>query len=58
MEIREIRQLTGLSQVKFAERYGIPRRTIEGWEAGERTPPDYVVKLLERAVKMDENVKE
>ena len=56
MDIKEIRGLTGLSQVKFAERYGIPRRTIEGWEAGERTPPDYVIELLERAVKDDTKV--
>ena len=53
MTIREIREKTGLSQAKFGERYGIPTRTIEEWEAGRRTPPAYVLSLLERAVEED-----
>jgi len=55
MTIKEIRQLTGLSQAKFAEQYGIPCRSIENWESGERTPPAYVLKLLEKVVKLEEN---
>lgn len=57
MTIREIRALTGLSQAKFGERYGIPLRTIQDWEAGVRTPPTYVVALLERVVREDEEAK-
>ena len=53
MTIKEIRALTGLSQTKFAEKYEIPRRTIECWEAEQRKPPEYVMKLLERCVKED-----
>ena len=51
--IKEIRKYTGLSQLKFSEKYGIPRRTIENWESGSRKCPDYVISLLERAVKSD-----
>lgn len=53
MTIKEIRSLTGLSQAKFGEKYGIPKRTIEEWEADRRKPPEYVIKLLERVVKED-----
>lgn len=53
MNIREIRELTGLSQRRFGAQYGIPYRTIQNWEAGINTPPEYVVKLLERAVRED-----
>ena len=53
MTIKEIRTLTGLSQVKFCKRYGIPRRTLENWEVGETIAPSYTVSLLERAVKED-----
>ena len=53
MSIKEIRALTGLSQAKFAEKYGIPKRTLEEWEAGRMTPPQYTVDLLERVVKED-----
>lgn len=53
MTVKGIRTLTGLSQARFAEKYGIPKRTLEKWEQGETNPPAYLVKLLERAVKDD-----
>jgi putative transcriptional regulator len=53
LTIKELRALTGLSQAKFGEKYKIPRRTIQNWEADVNTPPQYVVDLLERAVKED-----
>lgn len=58
MTIKEIRTFTGLSQQKFGDRYCIPLRTIQDWEADKRQPPIYVVKLLERAVKEDFENKE
>ncbi len=53
MTIREIRALTGLSQVKFSKKYGIPRRTIEDWEAGRHDPPAYLEDLLEFRIRHD-----
>ena len=58
MTIKQIRTISGLSQIKFGEKYGIPRRTIEGWECSEenqnyRKCPEYVLRLLERVVKED-----
>jgi len=52
MTIKEIRNLTGLSQSKFADQYGIPVRTLQGWEAGKKVPP-YILHLIERVVKID-----
>lgn len=49
----ELRELLGLSQVKFGSKYSIPMRTIQSWEAGERVAPEYVVLLLNRVVKDD-----
>nr|WP_296083930.1 helix-turn-helix domain-containing protein [uncultured Blautia sp.] len=51
--IKKLRELTGLSQQAFSDKYEIPKRTIEDWERGRRNPPGYVVKLLERVVKGD-----
>ena len=51
--IKTLREMTGLNQTKFAERYGIPRMTLVQWETGKRTPPEYVVSMLERLVKAD-----
>ena len=56
MTIKELRALTGLSQAKFAEKYEIPKRTIESWEMGDRIPPEYVIKLLEFKIKHDYQV--
>ena len=50
MTIRDIRQHTGLSQAKFALHFCIPRRSVEDWEAGARTCPDYLRLLLAQAV--------
>lgn len=53
MTIKELREMTGLSQGKFAEKYEIPVGTIRHWEIGQREPPAYVMKLLERCVRED-----
>ena len=52
-ECKEIRAILGISQRKFAEKYNIPRRTIEEWERGVNHPPEYVMTLLRRAVEQD-----
>jgi putative transcriptional regulator len=53
MTIKEMRTMLGLSQQAFGDKYGIPFRTIQNWEAGRRKCPDYVLNLLERAVLED-----
>lgn len=52
-EAYRIRKMSGLSRKDFAERYKIPIRTLEKWERQESNPAEYVVLLLERAVKED-----
>ena len=52
-EFHEIVAQTGLSLSKFAERYEIPLRSVENWSGGQRTAPDYVIKLLARVVAED-----
>ena len=53
MTIKEMRELLGISRAEFSRRYDIPIRTLENWESGTRTPPDYVINLLERIIKED-----
>ena len=54
MDIRELRKMTGMSQARFGEKYGIPKRTIEDWETEKRTAPEYVIEMLTKVVKMEE----
>jgi putative transcriptional regulator len=56
-EVKALRKKTGLTQAAFAERYGIPKRTIENWEGKKSNPPGYVLAMLTRLVEIDENEK-
>lgn len=53
MTIKEMRDLLNVSRAEFSRRYGIPSRTLDDWEKGKRTPPPYVITLLERVVTED-----
>ena len=50
-QLKALRNLCGMTQAEFAAEFEIPRRTLENWESGSRTPPPYVVRLLEHAVR-------
>ena len=52
-KIKELREKYELTQAKLSELYGIPKRSIENWEAGCRKPPEYVVTLLEKCLEVD-----
>lgn len=51
--IKAIRSSLGLTQVAFAARYGIPRRTVEDWERGLREPPEYVITMIDKLTEAD-----
>lgn len=44
--IRAERTSAGLTQQALADILGSSVRTIEDWESGKRTPPEYVQRLL------------
>jgi DNA-binding transcriptional regulator YiaG len=44
--IRKMRKEAGMTQKMFSDFFGIPVRTLQDWEAGVRTPPEYLVQLL------------
>ena len=52
-EIKKMRKEAGMTQKAFSEFFGIPVRTLQDWEAGVRTPPDYVVRLLPYKLKAE-----
>lgn len=53
MTIKDIRASTGLSQSKFCEALNIPLPTLQKWERGARSCPDYVIELIAYKVKTD-----
>ena len=45
-DVKEIREQTGLSQVRFAAMIGVSKRTLENWEQGRRHPTGPAKALL------------
>ena len=52
--IKELRESIGFTRKEFSEHVGIPVRTLEDWEAGRRTPPDYIPRLISYQLKYEE----
>ena len=46
-----------MSRKEFSEHTGIPVRTLEDWEAGRRTPPEYIPRLIAYQLKYEDLVK-
>lgn len=59
MNIKMLRQKTGLSQGKFAKKYDIPlntANTLRHWEQGISRPADYLLKLLEKDICIEDEI--
>lgn len=53
-KIKELRKKTGLSQSKFSAKFGIPVRTLQQWEQGISAPPNYLVRMMEYIMLLEE----
>ena len=51
LTIREIRERSGLSRGEMCKLLGVPYRTLQNWELGERIPPKYLVELIDFRVR-------
>lgn len=50
MNIKELRQLTGLSQSKFANKYHLNKYSLQEWEQGRNKTPEAILYLLTRII--------
>ena len=55
--ITKLRKETGENRKEFSAHTGIPVRTLEDWEAGRRTPPEYIPRLIEYQMKYEKLIK-
>jgi len=55
-ELIELRTSTGMNRRQFAMYFNIPYRTMQDWELGNRHMPEYLLRLMEYKVRM-ENVR-
>lgn len=54
----ELRKSTGMNRKEFCEYFEIPYRTMTDWELGNRTMPDYLLRLMAYKIKMENLMKE
>lgn len=50
IDIRELREATGMTQKAFSNFLGIPLSTLRKWEQGESSPAPYVINLIARVL--------
>ena len=53
----KLREDTGMNRRQFAEYFGIPYRTIQDWELGNRKMTEYLLKLMVYKANMEKLVK-
>lgn len=46
MTFKELRQKSGMNLTRFSQYFGIPYRTIQNWDRGERKCPEYLLDLM------------
>lgn len=57
-QITELRESVGENRKEFSLHTGIPVRTLEDWEAGRRTPPEYIPRLIRYQLEYEKIKKE
>nr|DAG62873.1 MAG TPA: putative transcriptional regulator [Caudoviricetes sp.] len=57
MKIKELRELTGMSQSQFADYFNIPIKTVQNWETDRRKCADYIVDLIEYKLRKEKIIK-
>ncbi len=52
-ELIEMRAKTGMNRKEFSDYVGIPYRTVQDWELGNRQMPDYLLRLMAYKLEME-----
>ncbi len=52
-QIIALRKETKMGRREFAEYFGIPYRTLQDWELGNRKMPEYLYRLMAYKVEME-----
>lgn len=52
-ELIDLRESTGMNRRQFCDYFGIPYRTVQDWELGNRKMPDYLLRLMAYKIKTE-----
>jgi len=56
--IKMLRERAGENRREFSAHTGIPVRTLQDWELGNRTPPDYILRMIAYQLELEDLKKE
>ena len=57
MTFKELRERSGMSRQEFMDYFGIPYRTIQSWELGDRKCPKYLLELMQYKLEHEKIIK-
>ena len=57
INVKKLREMTGMNRREFCEYFEIPYSTVTDWEREHRHAPNYVLRLLEYKIQMENPVK-
>lgn len=57
MSIHDIMKQSGYSIEELNAKYGIPKRTLQNWYYGMRTPPEWILVILSDLIIMEREIK-
>lgn len=57
MGVKKLRGEAGMTQTQFIKYFGIPKRTVQSWEYGERKCPEYLLALMRYKLKKEGLIK-
>ncbi len=52
----ELRESTGMTRREFGDYFGIPYRTLQDWELGNRKMPDYLLRLMIYKINVEKSI--
>ena len=53
-ELIALRKSTGMNRKEFSMYFGIPYRTVQDWELGNRQMPQYLLRLMAYKVRIEQ----
>lgn len=56
MTLKELRDSAKMTRTEFCEYFKIPYRTVQSWELGERSCPEYLLQLMEYRLRAEEKI--
>ena len=55
-ELKHMRELYGMKRSEFCEHFGIPIRSLQHWEIGDRKPAPFLIFLIRKVYDLERKI--